>query len=287
MNKAAVVIRILLVVALPTNTLVAQTSDYYIPVKIAYFPGHKYEIPSDQSRYNYDLEKYEDIWINVMNYPVTNPKQSRELFATNRELYNAKAKRILFKKDSCGFLVEDYVDRVVTKIKKRSRIGDGLVLSTEKSGDKTYWRCVCIPATELINIPHVDYTSMGDPAKYFKPEPFVKKFSRYGLDSLDLREAPYFTIFPMDIRPSFDCSQAKTPSEKAICRNAELATLDRQLAQVYQKLIKDGDQKIRESQRNWMKKRDDSIVNKSDQEAIVVLIGLYKMRLRELEAWEK
>lgn len=276
-------IRIILVIVLAANTLVAQTVDYYIPVKIAYFPGHKYKIPSDQSRYPYELSTYEDIWINVMNYPLTNPSQSRELFVTNRELYNNKAKRVLFEKDSCGFVIENYVHRVVTKIKKRSRVGEGLVLSTEKSGDKTYWRCVCIPATELISIPHVDFISMGDPAKYFKPEPFVKKFSRYRLDSLDLREAPYFTIFPMDIQPSFDCSKARTLSEKSICRSAELSKLDRQLSQLYQKSIEDGDEKIRESQRNWMKKRDDNLFGKNDQEAINLLIELYKTRLQEFE----
>lgn len=274
---------ILYVLLLSSPYLLAQAPEYHIPIRIAYFPSEKFKIPSDQSKYDYDLKKYEDIWVKAMNYPLTNPRQSRELYKIDRRGYERKAKKFLFSRDSCEWIVKDYVNRLASKLRGHSSPADGLVLETEKSGDKTYWRCVCIPATELINIPHVDFISMGDPGKYFKPEPFVKKFARYGLDSLDLREAPYFTIFPMDIQPSFDCSKAKTNSEKAICRNAELAALDGQLAGVYQKLIKAGDQKMRESQRYWMKKRDDSIVSKSDQEAIVVLIDLYKMRLRELE----
>lgn len=276
-----------LVLLLALDKLYAQPIEYFIPLKIAYFPGDKFEIPSDQSKYRYDLSKYEDIWIHAMNYPVTNPIESKALYKKDRGAYELKAKRILFTRDSCDLLVNEYVKRMSSKAPSRSSIAEGLILSTRKSGDKLYWRCVCIPATELINIPHVDFISMGDPAKYFKPEPFVKKFARYGLDSLDLREAPYFTIFPMDIRPSFDCSKARTPSEKAICRSAELSGLDRQLTQVYQKLLKEGDQEIRESQRNWMKKRDDSIVSKRDQEVITVLVDLYKERLKELDALRK
>lgn len=46
--------------------------------------------------------------------------------------------------------------------------------------------------------------------------------------------------------PSFDCAKSRYPDEKAICQNAELATLDRQVASAYEKTrAAFGDQRAR------------------------------------------
>lgn len=262
----------------------SYSQEYFIPIKIKYFLAHKYAIPYDQSKYNYDLSKYEDIWINAMNYPLTNPKDSRDLYKKDRTAYETRVKKILFTRDSCKSLVEDYVFRASTKVEKRKKISPGLYVEEANSGDKTYFRCVCLPVNELIDIPHIDHISMGDPAKYFKPVPFVKKFQRFGLDSLDLREAPYFTIFPMDILPSFNCAKATTPVEKAICRNAELAQLDRKLMDAYKEAIRKKGESLKASQRKWVKSRDAMLEGKNNEEITKLLFSMYFKRIEELNS---
>jgi uncharacterized protein YecT (DUF1311 family) len=46
---------------------------------------------------------------------------------------------------------------------------------------------------------------------------------------------------PINARPSFDCSRARTSSEKAVCSDAELATLDRTMAAQYGRSIAQAD----------------------------------------------
>jgi len=55
-------------------------------------------------------------------------------------------------------------------------------------------------------------------------------------------------------KPSFNCSKASTPTEKAICSNAELAELDATMAEDYKCLLKiDGDNR---NQKGFLKERD-------------------------------
>lgn len=60
--------------------------------------------------------------------------------------------------------------------------------------------------------------------------------------------------------PSFDCDKAGTPIEHAICASAELARLDRRMAQVYRRRSMTGDTasdaRIRADQRAWISSRD-------------------------------
>ncbi|MGA0604312.1 lysozyme inhibitor LprI family protein [Caulobacter sp. KR2-114] len=54
---------------------------------------------------------------------------------------------------------------------------------------------------------------------------------------------------------SFDCARAGTPTEKAICGDAGLATLDLALSQAYQaRLRREPD--LRQQQRGWLRARD-------------------------------
>ncbi len=64
---------------------------------------------------------------------------------------------------------------------------------------------------------------------------------------------------PEAAAPGFDCQQAANAIEKAVCSDAELSALDRQLADTYaQALAKSGDTTtLQATQRGWIKGRDD------------------------------
>lgn len=61
---------------------------------------------------------------------------------------------------------------------------------------------------------------------------------------------------------SFDCSQAKTASEVAICNNVDLSRMDKELALLYQSRLKDYKndpsiaKKLRGTQRSWLVERN-------------------------------
>lgn len=65
------------------------------------------------------------------------------------------------------------------------------------------------------------------------------------------------------VKPGFNCAKAKTPIEKLICDDPNLAQADANLQEAYnaarkQILARHGDEKqLREDQRNWLKTRDD------------------------------
>jgi uncharacterized protein YecT (DUF1311 family) len=61
--------------------------------------------------------------------------------------------------------------------------------------------------------------------------------------------------------PSFDCARAATAIEHAICANAALARLDRQVAEAYQVAIRNAyepaaQEQVRQGQRDWVAKRN-------------------------------
>ena len=62
-------------------------------------------------------------------------------------------------------------------------------------------------------------------------------------------------------QPSFNCSKASHEVEQLICKDAELAALDRSLMQLYNTLLKHtpaSEQKqLRAEQRGWVKGRND------------------------------
>jgi uncharacterized protein YecT (DUF1311 family) len=253
---------------------IAQDGEMYVPLQLSYFPGYKFRIPWEE-----EFDKH--TWIKILTYPLTNPRQANELYVKNRELYNKLKNRMLFSRQACDSLIRDYVKRNI-EIERRYQAAEGLYYEQELSGDRLYRRCVCIPARELMDLGHGDAVVVGIPIKYIEPKDFVFKFKRYKLDSLDLAEAPYFTIFPMDIDPSFDCSKAATPVEKAICRDAELAKLDKELSQLYAKVLETQGEKVKESQRAWIVERDKQCEGKNNEEITRILKELYKSRIEEL-----
>lgn len=69
-----------------------------------------------------------------------------------------------------------------------------------------------------------------------------------------------FTVPHMSsVKPSFDCTQAQTPTELAICSNDDLSRLDSEMAQTYRHTMatQPSDQvaSIRASQRQWVEQR--------------------------------
>ena len=67
--------------------------------------------------------------------------------------------------------------------------------------------------------------------------------------------------------PSFDCAKAQSSAEELICQDAELASLDRSLAERYAQAVNlvgsldagaaDASAELRATQRGWIKGRDD------------------------------
>lgn len=83
--------------------------------------------------------------------------------------------------------------------------------------------------------------------------------------------------------PSFECKRARTRIETAICADASLARLDRQTAEAYQTKLgytfEPADKKkLRQSQRDWIVKRNDSCAGAALRDC---LTKLYRVRLAE------
>lgn len=88
---------------------------------------------------------------------------------------------------------------------------------------------------------------------------------------------------------SFDCARAATPSERAICSDAALAGLDRDLARSYAaRLAEAGDAErkgeVKARQRAWLKNRDEACRDQSGAAAVSCLTGVYRARHAELRA---
>ena len=85
-------------------------------------------------------------------------------------------------------------------------------------------------------------------------------------------------------QPSFDCGKASHEVEQMICKDAELAALDRSLMQLYSTLLKHtpaSEQKLlKAEQRGWVKGRNDCW-KASDQRGCIK--SEYEARIRELK----
>lgn len=71
--------------------------------------------------------------------------------------------------------------------------------------------------------------------------------------------AIFLSLPALAASPSFDCNKASGSVETLICNDAELATLDRQLAQVYHQALPKipAAQQPKATQRGWIKGRND------------------------------
>ena len=84
--------------------------------------------------------------------------------------------------------------------------------------------------------------------------------------------------------PSFDCAKASSEVEELICRDADLAKLDRSLSELYSVLLKNTPESERKhlkaEQRGWVKGRNDCWKS-SDMRGCVA--EEYRMRIGELK----
>jgi len=89
--------------------------------------------------------------------------------------------------------------------------------------------------------------------------------------------APIPAPAALSLSPSFDCAKASTPSEKAICSNADLAELDNRLAKAYSKARLTCEKDVKKEQREWLKDMSSCSSN------IQCLKNSYTSRIQELE----
>lgn len=70
-----------------------------------------------------------------------------------------------------------------------------------------------------------------------------------------------FLVNTLACAASFDCGKAEAKVEKMICNDAELSRLDDELDSVYKSALKDKRHVavLKESQRQWMKERDNFV----------------------------
>jgi len=265
-----------LIELLCTNLFSQNHEEMYVPIIISYYPGNNYKIPIED-------DEYKSYWVNILTFHNAYPRIAEDLFAKDKVEYRRRNNKLLFTRSECDTFVRNYVYNYTTRMSNYYKYGEGAYYIQERSGDREYYRCVCLPAKDLMDLGHGDAAVVGVPIKYIEPKDFVFKFKRYKLDSLDLAEAPYYTIFPLDINPSFDCSKATTAVEKAICRNAELSELDRELARLYKEALKREGEKIKIRQREWIAERDKKCEGKDNEEITQTLIKMYKTRIEELK----
>lgn len=270
----------LLILLFAFNVYSQNNEEMYVPLEISYFPGYKYRIPWED-----DFDKH--TWINILTFHRAYPRAALDLMAKDKVEYKRRNSKILYTRSECDTFVRNYVYNYTTRMSDYYKYGEGAYYIQERSGDRMYFRCVCLPAKDLMDLGHGDAAVVGVPIKYIEPKDFVFKFKRYKLDSLDLKESPYYTIFPLDINPSFDCSKATTAVEKAICRNAELSELDRELTRLYQEVINTGVEHIKSSQREWISERDKQCEVKNNEEITKLLKEMYKARIDELKLFLK
>ncbi len=93
-----------------------------------------------------------------------------------------------------------------------------------------------------------------------------------------------FSLPAQAASPSFDCSKATHEAELLICKDSELASLDRSLAELYATVLKNTPEaqqaRLKAEQRGWVKGRD-ACWKFSDQRGCIK--DAYEQRIRELK----
>jgi uncharacterized protein len=83
------------------------------------------------------------------------------------------------------------------------------------------------------------------------------------------------------IQPSFDCREARTPSQQMICSDPRLAEADRRMSRAYEAALAAGAQQedLRSEQADWLSIREDAA--RRSKRAVM---NIYEQRTEELEA---
>ena len=95
------------------------------------------------------------------------------------------------------------------------------------------------------------------------------------------RPAPPMADADRDARPSFNCRYARSPAERMVCGDSELARLDRRLNRSFQQAVGSGIpyRELRAEQDDWLNIREDAA--RRSPEAVA---SVYRQRIRELNA---
>lgn len=81
--------------------------------------------------------------------------------------------------------------------------------------------------------------------------------------------------------PAFNCRFARSPSERLVCGDAELATLDRRLNRAFDRAVSSGIpfRELRAEQDDWLNIREDAALHSPE-----AVESVYRQRIRELNA---
>ena len=95
---------------------------------------------------------------------------------------------------------------------------------------------------------------------------------------------------PRSPLPSFECSEAQTAIEHAICSDMQLAQLDRRTAEAFNmrlRLEASGNQQpiVRAQQQAWLGQRDAACAGRADADMVSCLDPQYQLRLTALQSF--
>ena len=85
---------------------------------------------------------------------------------------------------------------------------------------------------------------------------------------------------PAPPQPSFDCRFARTPAQRMVCEDPELAAADRRLSQAYRAAVAAGAPEgvLRDEQQDWLNLREDAA-----QRSRRAVADVYEQRIGDLE----
>lgn len=143
-------------------------------------------------------------------------------------------------------------------------------------------RSVPIPVPALVPVPEVaPQRNSPEPRFYPQPAPGAERYVTRGEPRYEPRYEPR-RDYPAEasIRPSFDCSRARSQPEKIICADPQLARMDRDLGRVYARAKRAADDPRafqRVSDREWRRREAEC----RDREC---LVEWYRQRHDQLSA---
>ena len=289
-NKKQAIMLLLLLGFFYCKAQVNNDSQMYVPIMIDVWD----EKGGRLSWNGEDGESLKDLYFNIMKPDFINPDYGRQ-FGKSSDLagFVQWNKKLLYTRKECDSLITFFLTRLskIVVDKKKGDMRKYYIVVNETvyyhpdyppkdTAGRSYTRCVCLPAKEIMTLRH---GSVYAPDRiWLEPSDFVKQFSRYQLDYLDIKEIPYLKRFPLDIDPSFDCSKATTFVEKTICRDIDLSKLDKELSEQYQIYLFKYGNSAKEGQRLWSTQREEKTLGQTHERAVQILKELYTKRILEL-----
>jgi uncharacterized protein YecT (DUF1311 family) len=288
-NNRVIMFILLLIDVFYANSQERKDVQMYVPVDIWSWDKNGGRLDWSSK----DGQSLKDLYFNIMKPYFINPELGRKNGKSlDLDVYINGNKKLIYTRKECDSVITFHLDRLSSiKVKIKGKSYYPYKIANESlyyvfnrpekdTADKTYIRCVCLPASEIMLMRHGNVHSPD--RIWLEPSDFMKRFKAYNLDYLDIKEIPYLKRFPLDISPSFDCSEAQSMVEKTICRDVELSRLDKELNEIYQQVLQQKGDKIRLSQRTWSSQREEKIQGQSHQVSVKILKDLYDKRIKEL-----